>query len=228
MMHPYIIDTSVIFNLRGIRKKKPGRWVLCERFLNENVQGSYRGHTSIEDSSASMRLVKLKLTKNEKFGDAARRYAMGSCLIQSIKQKEKDIAKNVIQVLGKEQSTASLFYLVANDGKNVGVIGTQETIKYCDIKADKSNICGYVEDTSESIINRACEVAKEKDFLLTHVCLKEEKLEEKIEKINEWTEKMLEITPVKGMCLVLLGNAKGSCGVCFIGIKEPTVPASLS
>lgn len=79
-------------------------------------------------------------------------------------------------------------------------------------------------DTNDNIIKRACEVADENDFLLTHIFLEDDEIDKKIKKINKWTKKMLKITPINGMCLVLLGNgANDTYGVCFISINRPIV-----
>lgn len=65
MMHPYIIDTSVIFNLSGERHRKSKLALLSATFLNEFIQQSTKGHDSVEDSSASLKLVQLKLSRSK-------------------------------------------------------------------------------------------------------------------------------------------------------------------
>lgn len=71
MMHPYVIDTSVIFNTTGDRNRKTKLQVLAKEFLGETIQVDVKGHSSIEDSTASLKLTKLKLTKDIYFGDCA-------------------------------------------------------------------------------------------------------------------------------------------------------------
>ncbi|KAK0051025.1 RNA exonuclease 1 [Biomphalaria pfeifferi] len=70
MFHPYVIDTSVIFNLSGNRNVKASLRKLSSFFLNRNIQGSKDGHCSTEDALATLDLVKLKLSKGLEFGDA--------------------------------------------------------------------------------------------------------------------------------------------------------------
>lgn len=65
MMHPYIIDTSVIFNITGIRSKRTKLVTLSREFLSEKIQESPHGHCPTEDSSACMKLVKLKLANSK-------------------------------------------------------------------------------------------------------------------------------------------------------------------
>jgi len=64
LFHPYIIDTSVIFNLNGNKGSKSKLKLLAKNFLDMNIQcGGNLGHDSIEDSRATMLLVQLKLCK---------------------------------------------------------------------------------------------------------------------------------------------------------------------
>lgn len=70
MMHPYVIDTSVIFNISGERRIKSKLQTLSYEFLGEVIQDNPLGHDSIEDCTASLKLTKLKLLKGVDFGDA--------------------------------------------------------------------------------------------------------------------------------------------------------------
>lgn len=63
LFHPYIIDTSVIFNLNGNKGSKSKLKLLAKYFLDMNIQCGNLGHDSIEDSRATMLLVQLKLCK---------------------------------------------------------------------------------------------------------------------------------------------------------------------
>ncbi|OWA52054.1 putative RNA exonuclease NEF-sp [Hypsibius exemplaris] len=70
MVHPYVIDTSVIFNLSGRPRAKSSLKILSQFFLNKSIQGTDRfGHDSIEDSRTTMELVLLKLRHGITFGD---------------------------------------------------------------------------------------------------------------------------------------------------------------
>lgn len=70
LIHPYIIDTAVIYNLTGFRKWKSKLSLLTETFLKRPIQQSIYGHNPIEDSIAAMELVLLKLQEGRTFGDA--------------------------------------------------------------------------------------------------------------------------------------------------------------
>ncbi len=64
MMHPYVIDTSVIFNLSGERWRKPKLQALAWEYLGLKIQKENTGHDSAEDSISSLKLVQLKLSKS--------------------------------------------------------------------------------------------------------------------------------------------------------------------
>ncbi|KAK3797202.1 hypothetical protein RRG08_030429 [Elysia crispata] len=70
VFHPYVIDTSVIFNMSGNRRVKAGLRKLTQFFLGRTIQASKGGHCSAEDATATLDLVKLKLSKGLEFGDA--------------------------------------------------------------------------------------------------------------------------------------------------------------
>ncbi|XP_067143366.1 RNA exonuclease 5 [Centruroides vittatus] len=70
IIHPYVIDTSVIYNLSGARWKKTSLKNLSRKFLGEEIQCSENGHSPIEDSKTTMKLVLLKLKHGLEFGDA--------------------------------------------------------------------------------------------------------------------------------------------------------------
>jgi RNA exonuclease 1 len=61
MMHPYVIDTSVIYNITGNRFRKTKLALLAQRFLGEEIQQGEEGHCSVEDSATCMKLTQLKL-----------------------------------------------------------------------------------------------------------------------------------------------------------------------
>jgi hypothetical protein len=67
MFHPYIIDTSVIFNLTGGRDKKTSLKNLTSQFLKERIQQD--SHNPVHDAIASIKLVLLKLRQGLEFGD---------------------------------------------------------------------------------------------------------------------------------------------------------------
>ena len=55
MMHPYIIDTGIIYNMTGNRKRKTKLKTLSEVFLKQEIQSKGKdGHNPQEDAEAAM------------------------------------------------------------------------------------------------------------------------------------------------------------------------------
>lgn len=73
LIHPYVIDSSVIFNISGDRRIKTKLKILTSTFLGEEIQTGHNGHCSAEDATASLRLVKHRLKQGLFFGDAVLR-----------------------------------------------------------------------------------------------------------------------------------------------------------
>ncbi|CAI9735550.1 RNA exonuclease 5 isoform X2 [Octopus vulgaris] len=69
MFHPYVIDTSTIYNLSGFKYQKSKLKKLTEYFLGKQIQTGDSGHNSVEDAAASLQLVQLKLKNSIEFGD---------------------------------------------------------------------------------------------------------------------------------------------------------------
>jgi RNA exonuclease 1 len=72
--HPYVIDTSVIFNLSGNRDMKPSLQQLAAKFLGKIIQETV--HNPTIDARSSMELVLLKLRRSLEFGDVV----AGGCM----------------------------------------------------------------------------------------------------------------------------------------------------
>ena len=61
MAHPYVIDTSCLFQPSPPSLSKPKLSVLTKKFLDYDIQTSSEGHNSIEDAVACMKLVQRKM-----------------------------------------------------------------------------------------------------------------------------------------------------------------------
>lgn len=69
LSHPYVIDTSCIYNFSVYFNSKPSLRQLSNHYLKSDIQNKEGGHCSIEDARAAMQLVQLKLSKDITFGD---------------------------------------------------------------------------------------------------------------------------------------------------------------
>ncbi|KFD72715.1 hypothetical protein M514_01841 [Trichuris suis] len=68
MFHPYVMDTSLLYNLSGNKRTCASLKQLSKVFLNSSIQDSSDGHCSVEDAVSTMKLVQLKLRNGWQFG----------------------------------------------------------------------------------------------------------------------------------------------------------------
>ncbi|XP_058055094.1 uncharacterized protein LOC131206530 [Anopheles bellator] len=69
MIHPYVIDTSIVYNLSGNPNHKSKLQLLAKVFLKKSIQCDTAGHNPVEDCTACMDLVKAKLSQSLYWGD---------------------------------------------------------------------------------------------------------------------------------------------------------------
>ncbi|XP_024885009.1 RNA exonuclease 5 isoform X1 [Temnothorax curvispinosus] len=127
MMHPYIIDTSVIFNLTGDRYRKTKLQILAREFLEESIQDSKAGHCSTEDSKASMKLVKLKLSNSVDYGDAV---LLGDRSMKVLKMEtDNEKTKRALQKTEIKKYATSIFsHITKNKGTTAAIVGNDEVM----------------------------------------------------------------------------------------------------
>ncbi|XP_012284439.1 RNA exonuclease 5 [Orussus abietinus] len=236
MMHPYIIDTSVIFNMTGDRYRKTKLQILAREFLSEQIQHSKNGHCSMEDSRASLRLAQLKLSQSIHFGDAV---LLGQQELESRQKQKKDQVKAEAQKYG-----TSIFSHVAKNKRTAAIIGREDVLneysKYLQnsslsIMDDKhfnqdDQVRLVMADSNKHAVSRASQIALEHAFTLSHVRVEEEKLkEEHLEKtfrsVNKWVSKVWQHSAVNGLvCVIFGGQDNAANGACFLNIKKEAVP----
>ncbi|ODM99323.1 RNA exonuclease 1 [Orchesella cincta] len=105
MTHPYVIDTSVIFNLTGVEGRKSKLRDLSLNLLDEEIQKKHKnGHCPVEDSRAAMKLVKKKLATGFSFGNELKNVSQNTIMsfdpaLVSSTFKQKKLDKNVTNKL---------------------------------------------------------------------------------------------------------------------------------
>ena len=119
--HPYVIDTSCIYNFSFEFFSKPSLKQLAQFYLNDEIQANKTGHCSIEDAKTAMRLVKLKLSKDITFGDnrlcrilnnSSKLFKPQMTLSEFFKFKHQNQIKIVYDYLDLEQLGTSRFIAV--------------------------------------------------------------------------------------------------------------------
>ncbi|XP_050392547.1 RNA exonuclease 5 isoform X1 [Patella vulgata] len=127
MFHPYVIDTSVIYNL-GKKNYKSGLSTLTRYFLKKHIQISLNGHSPVEDAIATMELVLLKLRTGVDFGDM-----LSGCTVTSF---------NLSEPVGTQETTGNSKTIT--DGKSVYFNPTDDQLSQTlfDIlnKVNKTNV----------------------------------------------------------------------------------------
>ena len=199
MMHPYVIDTSVIFNITGMRRRKTKLALLSEIFLGRTIQSASRkGHDPEEDASAAMQLVKLKLEKGYEYGDALLRGQMPST-IPTTTSADEVVAVSVVDELKRRE-------------KKVYVVCSRDSSSAYD--EDESYV-DKVEDKKEAVA-KAQSAAFENDFISCHV------------KASKWssgkklTKKLLSHTSNDGIFIVVWAGDEDRNA--FVGLKMPKEP----
>lgn len=61
MIHPFVIDSSLSYNMRYNRLQRSSLKILVREFLGEVIQDGADGHDPTEDAAASLKLIQLKL-----------------------------------------------------------------------------------------------------------------------------------------------------------------------
>lgn len=225
MMHPYVVDTSILYNVTGTAGTKSKLKILAQKFLKQNIQCSSGGHNSIEDCTASLELVKLKLGKNIYYGDQ---------WLQDRRNYHKKVSSKIgiatpeeVQRLGENSTTteitATLFgharkknkkSAIATNGDHLDNFGSYfgEAIQ---ANRDVKKLLSFQKlDSDQEVIEHTVEKCLNYDFNLSCIQLKEEHLasmdtkREKIEQIDGWIRKLFGSISVNGLLVVLLAGGE--------------------
>ncbi|XP_046826390.1 RNA exonuclease 1 isoform X1 [Vespa crabro] len=242
MMHPYIIDTSVIFNITGVRHRKTKLQVLAKIFLDMSIQQGNSGHCSTEDSIASMKLTQLKLANSIDYGDS----------VQSVLSEELDehtlkvetgnqiISQRKMKKLRIDKYAISIFNYIVKEQRTATIIGTDQIIneysKYfktssLNIKNDENYNEGdqirlVVADNDKQAITRASEIALQHKFIVCHVKITEKQLEDEHIKetcctVNKWIHKLWQHIALNSLACVIFNDQKNvGNGACFLNVKK--------
>ncbi|XP_071574836.1 uncharacterized protein Rexo5 isoform X1 [Temnothorax nylanderi] len=243
MMHPYIIDTSVIFNLTGDRYRKTKLQILAREFLGESIQDSKAGHCSTEDSKASMKLVKLKLSNSVDYGDAV---LLGDRSMKVLKMEtDNEKTKRALQKTEIKKYATSIFsHITKNKGTTAAIVGNDEVMseysKYLtnsslNVMDDESfakddQVRLVIADNNKHAVDRTSEIVLEHAFVLCHVKLREEQLkdeqiEETFRAVNKWIHRVWQCSAINSLaCVIFSGQNNTANGSCFLNIKTEVSP----
>lgn len=223
MMHPYIIDTSLIYNFTGERTRKPKLKTLAREFLNKDIQSSKNGHCSVEDSMTSLKLVQLKLSKNIEFGDA-------------VHTNREQYKQNVIKVEKNPEVALSIFNHMIEQKITSLIIGcdditgdyhtyltqAKESLSSQLKKGKPKKVKLNTVDDAEEVICKLSQAVKEYNFVMAHLKLdiNTDRESEQMETINKWIETAWKSVKQSALCVVLFGGTTSDNGLGMIKVKS--------
>ncbi|KAG8179272.1 hypothetical protein JTE90_026736 [Oedothorax gibbosus] len=212
MIHPYVIDTSLIFNSCGIRGKKDSLKSLALRHLDERIQNKGKaGHDPIEDAVATMKLVLLKLENGVQYGDAC--FEEDSSEVKTTEEPSKTV----------EDSSMSFFARLRKHLKKCCLIGSQETLNQYDAKTLPKAVQKYVKSNCKKVLKTTLKHLNEYDFVVSHFVFADLS-EGTFEELNNILVKLHEACGNRTMLTALLSETDKSK---FADIKSGLFMATL-
>lgn len=222
MMHPYIIDTSLIYNFTGERTRKPKLKTLAKEFLNEDIQLGQKGHCSIEDSITSIKLVQLKLSKSMEYGDA----------VHTNRQKYKE---KYGKMMTTEEYAFPIFNHMIEQKKTSLIVGcdditgdyhsylsqAKESLSTQLKKGKPKKIKLNTVDDHEEVISTLTQSVNDYNFTMAHIKLdiNEDNAIEKVRTIDSWIKTVWDKTPQSALCVVVFGGTVKDNGVAMAQVK---------
>lgn len=173
MIHPYVIDTSVIYNEFGVRHRKTSLKKLAQIHLKEKIQDSKKGHNPIEDSIATMKLVQLKLKNFIEYGDAV--LCENSENNESATKVEANNIPSTVEKLSKHPVSIDngFFSIISKFSKKVCLIGSENYLNnYPEVV--KTNASLVTKSKLKKIIKATADNVSSHDLILSHLMLHQE------------------------------------------------------
>ncbi|RVE41969.1 hypothetical protein evm_013378 [Chilo suppressalis] len=224
MMHPYVIDTSLIYNFTGQRTRKPKLKTLAKEFLDVDIQTGKAGHCSVEDSLATLKLVQLKLSKDIEYGDA----------VHTNRQKYKE---NIINKISKTEELAlSIFNHMIEQRKSSLVVGcdditgdyhsylsqAKESVTSHLKKAKPKKVKLNTVDEVEEVIEKLSEATKEYNFAMAHLKLElnSDTEAEQMQIVDKWINTVWNDLNPNALYVVVFGGTTNDNGVAMMKVKS--------
>ncbi|KAJ8713481.1 hypothetical protein PYW07_013851 [Mythimna separata] len=221
MMHPYIIDTSLLYNFTGERTRKPKLKTLAREFLKEDIQMGRDGHCSTEDSLAALKLVQLKLSKSIEFGDA----------VHTNREKFKE---NIIKMVKTPQYALSIFNHMLEQKKSSVIIGcdditgdyhtyltqAKESMSAQLKKGNPKKIKLVTVDSVEEVITSFKDSVPDYNLTMAHLKLDIDKEVELINKVNLWIKSIWDSLEQSSLFVIVFGGTSKDTGLALMKIKH--------
>lgn len=212
LMHPYVIDTSVIYNISGERKCKSKLRTLAREFLGLVIQNHAKGHDSIEDSAASVKLVQLKLSKSVEYGDMVllnrAKFNQGQ---QETVTKKKGAATRTVCIAGSKSCSYDF------DGFFKTLATQPDEVEDLQIKSFKY-------ENNENLLKNVAENSLQFNFTICNVDVggDPEEVMTKIDMLDAGLQEIYGSMAMNGFLLVVFGGSAENPkkGVALCRVKE--------
>ena len=225
-VHPYVIDTSVCYNITGDRRRKSKLSTLAHLFLNMKIQTQGKhGHSPVEDAQTAMTLVNLKLEKGLAFGDVVLGgqvpvmdeegvYKMpDSAMEQGNPKKDwkhENLMTSLSKTLANHEKTVAL---VTDGGASQGYVdfeGFRQELKLSQTLA-----------TSAEALDAACNAAVSYNLTICHLALDEDKEADRLSKAQEAAATLHNFTSINGMFMLILAGTETQNAVAGVTLRKP-------
>lgn len=234
MMHPYVIDTSVIFNISGDRRIKSKLQTLSLQYLGEIIQDNPLGHDSIEDCTASLKLTKLKLLNGVDYGDEV---LIGRKRAHTLKRDGTADGGGdfVVPVKAKRIKTTAIIVAAEANADYEQYIRSMDSL----VPHYNRSIFCHTAESNKCAVQKTKELAIQHDLTIAHLKLqpermREEKIKKTLSKVDRWIANCWASVAPNGLIVVILGGGMTGMetgddeknidhsGVVFLDIKNNT------
>lgn len=239
LFHPYIIDSSVIFNMTGCRFMKSKLQFLSKLFCNRDIQPANKGHDPNEDALSTMELVLLKLKNGLDYGDRLRNSVGGwngpsrekilgviSSAIFGGRGSRSDENLDLQDVLLMKfftfiQSVDKSTILITHPAHDK--IYRPKTPIHSGLFTCKTAPVKIVQQAEMQSIATTLESESNKNLVFVHTALaKEEENKGHLKKLDQLIADLYKQMPMRGVMIIIFGGKENSLenGLCMINVKK--------
>ncbi|KZS03739.1 putative RNA exonuclease NEF-sp [Daphnia magna] len=229
LFHPYIIDTSVIFNMTGTRSFKSKLKVLAASFCGRQIQNSMDGHDPTEDAIAAMELVMLKMKMGTEFGDLI----LSRNAMRKIKDSALDheIQMKLFTFIQSHNRSATLITtsLSLQKSYHPRLLKLKKAVVKCK-KADESLVdpvqIVLASDFQDAVtMTRASRFNSSFTLVHTYAGREQHNRKEKLKEIDKAIANMYTGISLNGMMIVIFGGKTNPTqnGACLVRVKKRSI-----
>jgi len=219
LMHPYVIDTSVCYNITGERGRKTKLSVLSHLFLNKTIQNQGKlGHNPIEDAQAAMSLAVLKLEKGLEFGDVV----LGGQVPRINEEGVYNVPESKSKMTKHENLMTAMSKVLKSHQKTIALVCDEASSKCYSMFNNFMSDLNFFQSEAhrKGAIEAATSAAVNHNLTLCHVSLFGLEDKDKVQKVKKYSKKLFEHTSLNGMFMIILGGNNTHNAVAGIVIKK--------